>query len=110
MNLAYQPRAIPGAPQDKAAYLNQVLGDGDDLGSLLQAMARLADSKKGGIANLAKDAGLSRTNLYKILYDQSDVRSSTLIALLRAFNLRITIEVDSDDDSEFKPHSKPLNH
>lgn len=95
MNVEYYQKPILKAPQEKAAYLNQALGDGKDLGVLLQALGRIADSKKGGIADLAQTSGLSRTNLYRILYDQNDVRSSTLIALLKALNLRISIEADS---------------
>ena len=102
MILQYHERPVLKAPQEKAAYLNEALGDGDDLGVLLQALGRIADSRKGGIADLAQTSGLSRTNLYRILYDQKDVRSSTLIALLRALNLRISIEVGDQDNASIK--------
>ena len=74
--------------EDVAAYLDAVLEDGDpDL--LKAALGDLARAK--GMSEIARAAGLSRTNLYKALSPDGNPEFATVVKVLRALGLRVTI-------------------
>lgn len=75
--------------KDVAAYLNAALEDGDPA-VLLQALRNVAQTK-GGMSALAKTAGVSRESLYRTLSARGNPKVDTLIALLRAMNLKLAV-------------------
>jgi len=72
-----------------AAYLDQVLADGDQK-ELMLALRRLSEAL-GGVPGLAQQAGLNATTLYRTLSGKGNPELRTLRALLGAMGLRLSI-------------------
>jgi probable addiction module antidote protein len=72
-------------------YLRAALEDDDDPKVLLIALRRIAEAR-GGIAHVAKAAGVERESLYRALSSRGNPRLSTLVAITRAVGLRLTVE------------------
>jgi probable addiction module antidote protein len=72
-----------------AAYLDQVLADGDQE-ELMLALRRLSDAF-GGVPGLAQQAGLNATTLYRTLSGNGNPELRTLRALLAAMGLRLSV-------------------
>lgn len=77
-------------PKFAMEYLRSVLEE-DDPHVLLIALRRIAESK-GGIAKVAKAAGIERESLYRALSAKGNPRLSTLIAVTKAIGLKLTVE------------------
>lgn len=78
-------------PDFAAEYLRSALEDEDDPRVLLIALRRIAESK-GGIAKVAKAAGIERESLYRALSAKGNPRLSTLVAVTKAIGLKLTVE------------------
>jgi probable addiction module antidote protein len=74
-----------------AEYLRAALEDEDDPGVLLIALRRIAQAR-GGIAKVAKAAGIERESLYRALSARGNPRLSTLVAVTKAVGLKLTVE------------------
>jgi len=79
-------------PNFAAEYLNAILEDAEEPEVLLVALRRLAEAR-GGIAKVAKAAGVERESLYRALSARGNPRLSTLVAVTRAIGLRLTVAV-----------------
>ncbi|HLQ25475.1 MAG TPA: addiction module antidote protein [Acidiferrobacterales bacterium] len=75
--------------KDIVAYLNAALEDGDTA-VLLEALHNVAQAR-GGVGALAKAAGVSRESLYRTLSRRGNPKIETLMELLRALDLKLTI-------------------
>jgi probable addiction module antidote protein len=73
-------------------YLRAALEDDDEPGVLLIALRRIAEAR-GGIAKVAKAAGIERESLYRALSVRGNPRLSTLVAVTKAVGLRLTVEM-----------------
>ena len=74
--------------EDIAAYLDAAIEDGDP--ELLKAaLGDIARAK--GMTELARAAGLGRTNLYKALSKGGNPEFATVAKVLRALGLRLTV-------------------
>ena len=78
-------------PEFAAEYLRAALEDDDEPGVLLVALRRVAEAR-GGIAKVAKAAGIERESLYRALSVRGNPRLSTLVAVAKAVGLRLTVE------------------
>ncbi len=74
-----------------AEYLKAALEDTDEPKVLLIALRQIA-AARGGIAKVAKAAGVERESLYRALSPRGNPRLSTLIAITRAVGLKLTVE------------------
>jgi probable addiction module antidote protein len=74
-----------------AEYLRAALEDDDEPSVLLVALRRVAEAR-GGIAKVAKAAGVERESLYRALSARGNPRLSTLTAVARAVGLKLTVE------------------
>jgi len=75
---------------DIAAYLDAVLEDGDpDL--LKAALGDIARSK--GMSAIAKASGMGRTNLYKALSPEGNPEFATIVKVIKALGLRLSVAV-----------------
>ena len=74
-----------------AEYLRAALEDDDEPSVLLIALRRIAEAR-GGIAKVAKAAGIERESLYRALSDRGNPRLSTLVAVTKAVGLKLTVE------------------
>ncbi len=78
--------------RDVIAYLNAALEDGEPA-VLLEALRNVAQAR-GGMAALAKSAGVSRESLYRTLSRRGNPKIDTIMELLRALGLKLTIGQD----------------
>lgn len=76
-------------PKAAAAYLNAALED-EDLKVFLIALKDITDAN-GGVAKLAKETDLNRESLYRTLSKNGNPRFDSLMAILQACNLDISI-------------------
>jgi probable addiction module antidote protein len=72
-------------------YLKAALEDSENPGVLLIALRRVAEAR-GGIAKVAKLAGIERESLYRALSAKGNPRLSTLVAVTKAVGLKLTVE------------------
>lgn len=74
-----------------AEYLRAAIEDAEEPKVLLIALRHLADAR-GGIAKIAKAAGIERESLYRALSPRGNPRLSTLFAVTKAMGLTLTVE------------------
>jgi len=84
-------RELRKNPGFAAEYLRAALEDDDEPSVLLIALRRIAQAR-GGIAKVAKAAGIERESLYRALSARGNPRLSTLVALTKAVGLKLTVE------------------
>ena len=84
-------RELREDPKFAVEYLKVALEDTDEPGVLLIALRRIAQAR-GGIAKVAKAAGVERESLYRALSARGNPRLSTLIAVTKAVGLKLTVE------------------
>jgi probable addiction module antidote protein len=75
--------------KDVARYLDAALEEGDE--RVLLAALRDAAEAVGGMSELARRTGLSRESLYRALSERGNPRWSTLVAILRALGVRLSV-------------------
>lgn len=78
------------APQFAAEYLNAILADGDQQ-ELLTALRYLAKAF-GGVSQVAEQAELNATTLYRTLSPRGNPELKSLLALLQAMGLRLAVQ------------------
>lgn len=71
-----------------AAYLEAALEDGEPH-VVAMALGNIARAK--GMTSVANDAGITREALYKSLSEKGDPKLSTLLGVIKALGLRVTI-------------------
>ena len=84
-------RRLRENPEFAEEYLKAALEDAHVPQVLLMALRHLAEAK-GGIAKIAKQAGIKRESLYRALSAQGNPRLSTLVAVTNAIGLKLTVE------------------
>jgi len=84
-------RELREDPKFAVEYLKVALEDTEEPGVLLIALRRIAEAR-GGIAKVAKAAGIERESLYRALSAKGNPRLSTLVAVTKAVGLRLTVE------------------
>jgi probable addiction module antidote protein len=84
-------RQLREDPEFAAEYLKAAIEDTEEPKVLLLALRRLADAK-GGVAKVAKAAGIERESLYRALSARGNPRLSTLVAVAKAVGLKLTVE------------------
>lgn len=84
-------RELRTKPAFAAEYLRAALEDQDEPRVLLLALRRIAEAR-GGLAKVAKAAGIERESLYRALSDRGNPRLSTLVAVTKAVGLKLTVE------------------
>jgi probable addiction module antidote protein len=78
-------------PEFAAAYLKEAFEDTENPGVLLIALRRIAEAR-GGIAKVAKAAGIQRESLYRALSAKGNPRLSTINAVAKAVGLKVTLQ------------------
>lgn len=77
-------------PRTAAYYLNAALEDSDEM--LLVALRNVAEAST--MAKVAKEAGISREAIYRMLCESGNPTYSSFTGILRALGLRIAFEPD----------------
>lgn len=78
-------------PDFAAEYLKAALEESDEPKVLLIALRHIAEAR-GGIAKVAKVAGIERESLYRALSPRGNPRLSTLVAVTKAIGMKLTVE------------------
>ena len=81
--------SLQRSPEFAAAYLNDVLAEGDEQ-ELLVALRRVADAF-GGLPKLATRANLNATSLYRTLSEKGNPELRSLNSMLKAMGLRLAV-------------------
>ena len=84
-------RKLRGNPAFAVEYVQAALEDADEPEVLLMALRRIAEAR-GGVAKVAKAAGIERESLYRALSAHGNPRLSTLVAVTKAVGLKLTVE------------------
>jgi probable addiction module antidote protein len=84
-------RELRTDPELAAGYLKAALEDTDEPGTLLIALRHVAEAR-GGLAKVAKAAGIERESLYRALSQRGNPRLSTLAAVTKAMGLKLIVE------------------
>ena len=88
--IPYDVAAQLRTPEEMAAYLDAWLADApDDPAGIARALGDIARAK--GMTQVAKEAGMSRESLYKALRHGSKPRFETIVAVMRALNVRMAV-------------------
>jgi len=72
-------------------YLKAAMEDTEEPRTLLVALRQVAEAY-GGMAKIAKAAGIKRESLYRALSARGNPRLSTLVAVTKAMGLTLTVE------------------
>ncbi len=78
-------------PRFAAEYLRAAMEETDDPEILLIALRQVAEAR-GGLAKVAKAAGIERESLYRALSAKGNPRYSTLAGVMKAMGLKLTVE------------------
>jgi probable addiction module antidote protein len=84
-------RKLRERPRFAAEYLKAAMEDTDDPQVLLIALRQIAEAR-GGLAKVAKAAGIERESLYRALSARGNPRLSTIVGVMKAVGLRLTVE------------------
>ena len=84
-------RELREDPGFAAEYLKAAMEDVEEPEVLLIALRRVAEAR-GGVAKVARAAGIERESLYRALSARGNPRWSTLVAVTRAMGLKLTVE------------------
>ena len=81
-------------PEEMAAYFEACLEEADgDAASIAKALGDIARAK--GMAQVARDAGLSRESLYKALSGERSPDFDTILKVIDALGLKLHAQVQS---------------
>jgi probable addiction module antidote protein len=78
-------------PDFASEYLKASLEESGEPQVLLIVLLHIAEAK-GGLAKVAKAAGIERESLYPALSPKGSPRLSTLVAVTKANGLKLTVE------------------
>ena len=87
----FKKRAGDASGHGLIKFLRAALEDADEPRVLLIALRRIAEAR-GGVAKVAKAAGIKRESLYRALSVRGNPRLSTLVAVTKAVGLKLTVE------------------
>ena len=83
-------RRLRESPAFAAEYLKAALEEADEPRVFLSALRRVAEAR--GVAKVAKAAHVERESLYRALSPRGNPRLSTLLPVIRAMGLTLTVE------------------
>ena len=75
-------------PEDVCAYIDAVFEDGDPA-LIAHALGVVARSR--GMTGIARQTGMGRQNLYKALSLEGNPEFTTVLNVIRAFGLKLTV-------------------
>jgi probable addiction module antidote protein len=84
-------RELRKDPDLATEYLKAAREEAGDPRVLLMALRHIAEAR-GGLAKVAKSAGIERESLYRALSARGNPRLSTLVAVTKAMGLKISVE------------------
>ena len=90
--IAYDVAEQLRTPEEMAAYLDAWFEEApDDAAGIARALGDIARAR--GMAQVARDAGLSRESLYKALSEHGNPSFATVLKVARALGVRLNARV-----------------
>lgn len=90
--IAYDVAEQLRTPEEMAAYLDAWFEEApDDAAGIARALGDIARAR--GMAQVARDAGLSRESLYKALGENGNPSFATVLKVARALGVRLNARV-----------------
>lgn len=88
----YQERLIESLkdPKEAEAYLNAALED-EDPQVFLMALRNVLEAQCGSLSVISKKTDLNRENLYRMLSKKGNPQLKSMVALLNAAGMQLTI-------------------
>ncbi|OGT91148.1 MAG: putative addiction module antidote protein [Gammaproteobacteria bacterium RIFOXYA12_FULL_61_12] len=86
----YDPADHLNTPEAIADYINAAMEEGDD--ELLLAVLGDVARATRNMSALSRETGVSRETLYKSLSADGNPRFTSLVSILRAFGLELTVK------------------
>jgi probable addiction module antidote protein len=80
--------------EDIAAYIDEAM-QGDEIQAVTRAIGVAAKAR--GMSDIAKQTGLSRESLYKALSGDGSPQFETIVLVLKALGLRLSVEAEDED-------------
>jgi probable addiction module antidote protein len=77
-------------PEAQAELLNDALASGN-AADVAQALGVIARAR--GMTEVAREAGVTREALYKSLSEEGDPRLTTLLGVMRALGVTLTVQI-----------------
>ena len=81
--------SLKNDPAFAAEYLNAVIEDGNSA-EIMTALRRISEAG-GGVSAIATEANLNAKTLYRTLSSKGNPSLKTLLAILSALNLKLTV-------------------
>jgi probable addiction module antidote protein len=78
-------------PREALAYLNAAMLDDDERVFLL-ALKDVIEAQGGNLSEIAKEANIDRVSLHRILSKKGNPKWSSIRAVFKALNLKLTIQ------------------
>lgn len=89
----FDPSALLDDQETQALYLAEVIRAAQEDGNPSLITSALGDiARARGMTEIAEKAGVSRAALYKALSEDGDPRLSTLLGVLRALGVEVTVK------------------
>ena len=85
----FDPAELIDGPESEALILADAFETGD-AGYIAHALGVIARAR--GISEMARRAGISRPTLYAAISGDGDPKLSTLLSLLRALDVKVSVE------------------
>ncbi len=101
---AFDTAELLDSPEAQAAYLSEVMADGD-AAAVAEAIGTVARAR--GMATIAKDAGLSREGLYRALSGKGNPEFATISKVLHALGMRLAVSPTANDTQH--GHMDPMS-
>src|SRR5947199_9756982 len=90
--VAYDVAEQLRTPEEMAAYLDAWFAEApDDAAGIARSLGDIARAR--GMTQVARDAGLSRENLYKALSENGNPSFATVLKVARALGVRLHAQV-----------------
>jgi len=105
-------RRLAADPEQARLYLQAAMDEAakaNDPGIFQVALKDVAEAH-GGILALARETGLNRTHLYRVMSEGGNPSFSALWAMLRAFRLRFSITIGESDTPLSHPTGRARTH
>lgn len=88
----FDPSEYIETPESEAFFLSEALATNDSA-MLAQTLGTIARAR--GMAGLAREAGVSRESLYRMLNEDGEAQLSSLTAVLTALQLALAVHPDA---------------
>ena len=87
----FDPAEYLTEPDDQTELLNDAIATGD-AATISHALGIIARAR--GMTIVARDAGVTRESLYKSLSEKGDPRLTTLLGVIKALGMRLSVHPD----------------